>query len=271
MSRATRAPSEQPDECRAGDLELLEDVDHVVAVTRDERRRVESARTPAVAAHQPVGVGERSPLRLPNPAVRDPRVKEDNRRPGTRDLVVQTHEPDLTMSPRATTRAWHQAVSVRATAGAWHRGSALGALAGDADVGALGSVGSVPELPEVETVRRRLAPLLEGRAVLRRRDLRRSADAAVRSLIVARELDGERVRSLGRRGKYLLINFESGRALVDPSSDDGIAAAHPRWERARCGQVSCGHQQVHRYRRGGRHDIGGVPPGSTTPTCCCHV
>jgi formamidopyrimidine-DNA glycosylase len=31
---------------------------------------------------------------------------------------------------------------------------------------------------------------------------------------VARELQGERVASVGRRGKYLLVRFESGRALV---------------------------------------------------------
>jgi formamidopyrimidine-DNA glycosylase len=72
----------------------------------------------------------------------------------------------------------------------------------------------MPELPEVETVRRRLAPLLEGRLFS---DVEISDARLTRPfdpLIVARELDGERVQSLGRRGKYLLINFESGRALV---------------------------------------------------------
>ena len=72
----------------------------------------------------------------------------------------------------------------------------------------------MPELPEVETVRRRLAPLLEGRLFS---DVEISDARLTRPydpVIVARELDGERVLSLGRRGKYLLINFDSGRVLV---------------------------------------------------------
>src|SRR5437764_1308503 len=72
----------------------------------------------------------------------------------------------------------------------------------------------MPELPEVESVRRQLAPLLEGRRferveVLDPR-LTRPADPAA----VARSLEGERVATLGRRGKYLVVRFESGRALL---------------------------------------------------------
>jgi len=72
----------------------------------------------------------------------------------------------------------------------------------------------VPELPEVETVRRRLAPLLEGRTFERVEiaDLRltRPLDPAE----VAAELEGERVALVDRRGKYLIVRFESGRALL---------------------------------------------------------
>ena len=72
----------------------------------------------------------------------------------------------------------------------------------------------MPELPEVETVRARIAPLVEGR-VLRRVEifdsrLTRPHDPAV----VAAELEGERVRAVDRRGKYLLARFDSGRVLV---------------------------------------------------------
>jgi formamidopyrimidine-DNA glycosylase len=72
----------------------------------------------------------------------------------------------------------------------------------------------VPELPEVETVRRRLAPLLEGR---------RFDDVAIADprltrphdpFETARELEGERVTTVDRRGKYLIVRFESGRALL---------------------------------------------------------
>jgi formamidopyrimidine-DNA glycosylase len=72
----------------------------------------------------------------------------------------------------------------------------------------------VPELPEVETVRRQLAPLLEGRrltrAAIEDARLTRPFDPDD----VARELVGERVGSLDRRGKYLVVRFESGRALL---------------------------------------------------------
>jgi formamidopyrimidine-DNA glycosylase len=72
----------------------------------------------------------------------------------------------------------------------------------------------VPELPEVETLRRSLAPLLEGRRLERVEilDPRLTAPAPPRA--VAAALRGERVSALARRGKYLLVGFESGRTLV---------------------------------------------------------
>lgn len=72
----------------------------------------------------------------------------------------------------------------------------------------------MPELPEVETVRRALAPVLDG-ALLEHVEIRdarlvRPFDPA----IVADELVGERVVDVGRRGKYLIVGFGSGRALL---------------------------------------------------------
>ena len=75
-------------------------------------------------------------------------------------------------------------------------------------------MGGVPELPEVETVRRRLAPVLAGRRFVRVSiddpRLTRPLDPAD----VARELEGERVAVVDRRGKYLILRFESARALL---------------------------------------------------------
>jgi len=72
----------------------------------------------------------------------------------------------------------------------------------------------VPELPEVETVRRAIAPALEGRTLeqVEINDVRltRPEDP----LIVAAELTGERVEHVDRRGKYLIVRFVSGRALL---------------------------------------------------------
>ena len=72
----------------------------------------------------------------------------------------------------------------------------------------------MPELPEVETVRARLEPVLVGRRLERVEihdpRLTRPFDPAG----VAAELEGERIAAVDRRGKYLLVRFESGRVLL---------------------------------------------------------
>jgi formamidopyrimidine-DNA glycosylase len=72
----------------------------------------------------------------------------------------------------------------------------------------------MPELPEVETVRVWLEPKLVGRRFQRVEifdpRLTRPEDPAG----VAAELEGERVAALDRRGKYLIVRFESGRVLL---------------------------------------------------------
>jgi formamidopyrimidine-DNA glycosylase len=71
----------------------------------------------------------------------------------------------------------------------------------------------MPELPEVETVRRGLAPAMEGARIekveVRRGDLRWpfQKDFAAR-------LKGRMVTSLGRRAKYLLIDLSSDDVLI---------------------------------------------------------
>jgi formamidopyrimidine-DNA glycosylase len=72
----------------------------------------------------------------------------------------------------------------------------------------------VPELPEVETVRTYLEPVLTGRRlehveILDPRLVRPFDPAAV-----AAELEGERVASVERRGKYLVVRFDSGLVLL---------------------------------------------------------
>jgi formamidopyrimidine-DNA glycosylase len=72
----------------------------------------------------------------------------------------------------------------------------------------------VPELPEVETVRARLAPLLEGRRLDRVEIHDGRLTRPFDPVEVAAELQGERVAALERRGKYLIVRFESGRCLL---------------------------------------------------------
>lgn len=72
----------------------------------------------------------------------------------------------------------------------------------------------MPELPEVETVRRRLAPVLEGATIARAEILDPRLTRPVPPALVADALVGERVASVDRRGKYLLCRLESGKTLV---------------------------------------------------------
>jgi formamidopyrimidine-DNA glycosylase len=72
----------------------------------------------------------------------------------------------------------------------------------------------MPELPEVETVRRQLEPALVGR---RFEQVSIDDPRLVRPYEpaeVAAELQGEHVAAVERRGKYLVVRFESGRVLL---------------------------------------------------------
>ena len=72
----------------------------------------------------------------------------------------------------------------------------------------------MPELPEVETIRLALEPHLVGR---RFEQVEIHDPRLVRPFeptAVAAELEGERVEALDRRGKYLIVRFESGRVLL---------------------------------------------------------
>jgi formamidopyrimidine-DNA glycosylase len=90
----------------------------------------------------------------------------------------------------------------------------------------------VPELPEVETIRRALAPRVEGRVLERVeiRDPRWTAPDTPEA--VAFDLTGRRIERLDRRGKYLLWRLDGGDVLAqhlrmtatvlyDPAGDPG--------------------------------------------------
>ena len=94
----------------------------------------------------------------------------------------------------------------------------------------------MPELPEVETIRRHLAPRVEGRVLetVEVLDGRWCAPVAAESLRDA--VQGRRVERLGRRGKYLVATLEdevhlimhlrmTGTILYDP---EPAATAHVR-------------------------------------------
>ncbi len=66
----------------------------------------------------------------------------------------------------------------------------------------------MPELPEVETVRRQLAPRLSGRTILE------AGSHSSAKFIEARTATGARLRSVERRGKFLIMPTDDGRELI---------------------------------------------------------
>jgi formamidopyrimidine-DNA glycosylase len=89
----------------------------------------------------------------------------------------------------------------------------------------------MPELPEVETIRRQLAPLVEGRTLTRLAidDSRWCVPLAPGELAAA--VEGREIEQLGRRGKYLIWSFDNeahllvhlrmtGTLLYDPPADE---------------------------------------------------
>src|SRR5215470_11502870 len=97
----------------------------------------------------------------------------------------------------------------------------------------------MPELPEVETIRRQLAPAVEGRRLERLEvlDARWCEPAAPAE--VADAVAGRRVERLSRRGKYLIWELEdevhlvmhlrmTGNLLVVPADEDVDERKHLR-------------------------------------------
>src|SRR5438309_5896770 len=72
----------------------------------------------------------------------------------------------------------------------------------------------MPELPEVETIRRHLAPAVEGRTIVRMEILDgRWCDPAAPGE-VEDAVRGRRIEAIGRRGKYLVWGLEDEAFLV---------------------------------------------------------
>ncbi len=98
----------------------------------------------------------------------------------------------------------------------------------------------MPELPEVETVRRGLAPSMEG-ALLKELELRRGDLRFPFPAGFSQAVSGRGITSLSRRAKYLLIDLDDGMTIVahlgmsgsfrveaGPSAETPGAFHHPR-------------------------------------------
>ncbi len=106
----------------------------------------------------------------------------------------------------------------------------------------------MPELPEVETVRRGLAPLMEGAVIaaaqVRRPDLRWPLPDRM-----AERLAGQRVQALRRRSKYILADLAGGESLLIHLGMSGRMLVSPPGEGA---QVLG--EYVHAHGGIGKHD-----------------
>jgi formamidopyrimidine-DNA glycosylase len=121
----------------------------------------------------------------------------------------------------------------------------------------------MPELPEVETVRRGLAPVMEGARILRleqrRGDLRFPFPAGF-----AERLTGRTILSLGRRAKYLVGDLDDENVLIAHlgmsgsfriESDSADAALPGDFHRARSRDVRHDHVVFHLEAPGGPHRV----------------
>ncbi len=90
----------------------------------------------------------------------------------------------------------------------------------------------MPELPEVETIRRQLAPLVQGRRIERIEIARPALGRPLAPAELEDALRGRLIERLGRRGKYLLWDLEgdvhlaqhlrmTGSVLADPDQEPG--------------------------------------------------
>ena len=120
----------------------------------------------------------------------------------------------------------------------------------------------MPELPEVETVRRGLAPVLEG-ALIERIEQRRDDLRFPFPERFAERLSGRRIVSLGRRAKYLLADLDDGTLLIAHLGmsgsfrieGEGTAEMPGAFQRARSRDTRHDHVVFHLSAPRGRHRV----------------
>jgi len=90
----------------------------------------------------------------------------------------------------------------------------------------------MPELPEVETIRNELSPWVVGQSFTEVTILDAKVVCGGSAEEVRRELIGQKVESLERRGKYLIFHLLNGRSLIIHLRMTGVLLLNPR-------QVDC--------------------------------
>jgi len=110
----------------------------------------------------------------------------------------------------------------------------------------------MPELPEVETIKNELAPWVVGQSFTQVTILDTELVCGGSAEEVRRGLIGQKVESLGRRGKYLIFHLSNGRSLIIHLRMTGVLLLNPRGV-DRCARAvfhfSNGHRLVFSDRR----------------------
>jgi formamidopyrimidine-DNA glycosylase len=110
----------------------------------------------------------------------------------------------------------------------------------------------MPELPEVETIRKELSPWVVGQSFTKVTILDDKLVCGGSAEEVRRGLIGQKIESLGRRGKYLIFHLSNGKSLIIHLRMTGSLLLNPKgvdhYARA-VFHLSNGHRLVFRDRR----------------------
>jgi formamidopyrimidine-DNA glycosylase len=110
----------------------------------------------------------------------------------------------------------------------------------------------MPELPEVETIKNELSPWVMGQSFTKVTILDDKLVCGGSAEEVRRGLIGQKIESLGRRGKYLIFHLSNGRSLIIHLRMTGSLLLNPKgvdhYARAAF-HLSNGHRLVFRDRR----------------------
>ncbi len=72
----------------------------------------------------------------------------------------------------------------------------------------------MPELPEVETLKRALVPIVEGKTLSEIRFFRKDLRFPIPVEILKKQVTGKKIKAIRRKGKYLLFNTFSGDMIL---------------------------------------------------------
>jgi formamidopyrimidine-DNA glycosylase len=103
----------------------------------------------------------------------------------------------------------------------------------------------MPELPEVETIKRQLAPLVQGKLLQRLEVLDPRWSRPLEAAELGAALEGRLIERLGRRGKYLLWSFDGDMHLAQHLRMTGSLLWEP------CAQVVHARVRMHLTNRRG--------------------